>query len=73
MPADDLGVGTLGVYGGSSYETLELDRIAAAGKRFENGHSHRLCTPTRVGLMTGPGIPSLAQSTPRSITRHEND
>ena len=51
--ADDLGVETLGVYGGTSYETPELDRIAAEGMRFENGHSQPLCTPTRVKLMTG--------------------
>ena len=51
--ADDLGAETLGVYGGSSYETPELDRIAAEGMRFENGHSQPLCTPTRVKLMTG--------------------
>ena len=51
--ADDLGVETLGVYGGTSYETPELDRIAAEGVRFENGHSQPLCTPTRVKLMTG--------------------
>ncbi len=51
--ADDLGVETLGVYSGSSYETPELDRIAAEGMRFENGHSQPLCTPTRVKLMTG--------------------
>ena len=51
--ADDLGVETLGVYGGSSYETPELDRIADEGMRFENGHSQPLCTPTRVKLMTG--------------------
>ncbi len=51
--ADDLGVETLGVYGGSSYETPELDRIVAEGMRFENGHSQPLCTPTRVKLMTG--------------------
>ena len=51
--ADDLGVETLGTYGGTSYETPELDRIAAEGMRFENGHSQPLCTPTRVKLMTG--------------------
>ncbi|MDE2977242.1 MAG: sulfatase-like hydrolase/transferase, partial [Acidobacteriota bacterium] len=51
--ADDLGVETLGAYGGTSYETPELDRIAAEGMRFENGHSQPLCTPTRVKLMTG--------------------
>jgi len=45
--ADDLGVETLGTYGGTSYETPELDRIAAEGMRFENGHSQPLCTPTR--------------------------
>ena len=51
--ADDLGVETLGVYGGSSYETPQLDRIAGEGMRFDNGHSQPLCTPTRVKLMTG--------------------
>jgi len=51
--ADDLGVETLGVYGGTSYDTPELDRIATEGMRFENGHSQPLCTPTRVKLMTG--------------------
>ncbi len=51
--ADDLGVETLGAYGGSSYRTPELDRLAAEGLRFDHGHSQPLCTPTRVKLMTG--------------------
>lgn len=51
--ADDLGVETLGTYGGSSYSTPELDRLAAEGMRFDHGHSQPLCTPTRVKLMTG--------------------
>jgi len=51
--ADDLGAETIGAYGGTSYRTPEIDRIAAEGMRFENGHSQPLCTPTRVKLMTG--------------------
>ena len=51
--ADDLGAETLGSYGGTSYATPELDRLAVEGMRFDNGHSQPLCTPTRVKIMTG--------------------
>lgn len=51
--ADDLGYETLGSYGGVSYDTPVLDRMAATGVRFENAHAQPLCTPTRVSLMTG--------------------
>ena len=51
--ADDLGVETLGAYGGTSYETPHLDRLAASGVRFEHAHAMPLCTPSRVQLMTG--------------------
>ena len=39
--------------GGESYQTPNLDRLAAEGMRFENCHVQPLCTPTRVQLMTG--------------------
>ncbi|MEM6886297.1 MAG: sulfatase-like hydrolase/transferase [Verrucomicrobiota bacterium] len=51
--ADDLGVETLGAYGGQSYATPVLDRLAADGVRFDHAHAQPLCTPTRVSLMTG--------------------
>jgi arylsulfatase A len=51
--ADDFGHECVGANGGESYQTPHLDRLAAGGVRFENAHSHPLCTPTRVALMTG--------------------
>lgn len=51
--ADDLGMETLGCYGGESYATPHLDQIANQGMRFENCYSTPLCTPSRVQLMTG--------------------
>ena len=51
--ADDLGYECLGCYGGTSYRTPNLDRMAAKGVRFNHGYAQPLCTPTRVQLMTG--------------------
>jgi arylsulfatase A-like enzyme len=51
--ADDLGYECLGCYGGSSYRTPNLDRLAAAGVRFTHAYSQPLCTPTRTQLLTG--------------------
>jgi arylsulfatase A-like enzyme len=51
--ADDVGAETIGSYGGESYQTPQLDRLAADGMRFEHGHAQPLCTPSRVKLMTG--------------------
>lgn len=51
--ADDFGYECVTANGGESYETPNLDRLAAAGVRFEHCHSQPLCTPTRVQLMTG--------------------
>ena len=51
--ADDLGYETLGCYGGTSYRTPNLDRLAATGTRFDHAYATPLCTPTRVQLMTG--------------------
>src|SRR6476660_7853531 len=51
--ADDLGYETLGANGGQSYKTPNLDALAAAGMRFNRCFVQPLCTPTRVGLMTG--------------------
>ena len=51
--SDDLGYETLGCYGGTSYQTPNLDNLAKTGARFNNAHVQPLCTPTRVQLMSG--------------------
>jgi len=51
--ADDLGVEGLGCYGGTSYATPNLDKLAQGGMKFENCHSTPKCSPSRVTLMTG--------------------
>lgn len=51
--ADDLGVECLGSYGGLSYQTPHLDRLAAEGLRFTHAYAQPLCTNTRIQLMTG--------------------
>ncbi|MEH6582932.1 MAG: sulfatase-like hydrolase/transferase [Halioglobus sp.] len=51
--SDDVGAETVGVYGGESYQTPQLDRLANDGVRFDYGHAQPLCTPSRVKIMTG--------------------
>lgn len=51
--ADDFGYECVTANGGQSYQTPHVDRLAAAGMRFEQCHVQPLCTPTRVQLMTG--------------------
>ena len=52
--ADDLGWGDLGVYGGRSTLTPNLDRLAARGTRLVNYYStSAVCTPARASLLTG--------------------
>ena len=51
--ADDLGVEGVGSYGGTSYKTPALDRLAREGMRFEHAYAQPLCTNTRIQLMTG--------------------
>jgi arylsulfatase A len=51
--ADDFGYECVTANGGESYQTPNLDRLAATGMRFENCHVQPLCTPTRAQLMTG--------------------
>ncbi|MFP6762174.1 MAG: sulfatase-like hydrolase/transferase, partial [Planctomycetaceae bacterium] len=51
--ADDVGIEGLGCYGGISYRTPHLDRLAAAGMRFNHAYAQPLCTNTRIQLMTG--------------------
>lgn len=51
--ADDFGYECVGANGGESYNTPNLDKLAADGMRFEHCYVQPLCTPTRVQLMTG--------------------
>ena len=51
--ADDVGRELLGCYGGQSYATPNLDRLAAKGTRFETCYATPVCSPTRVQLLTG--------------------
>ncbi len=52
--ADDLGYGDLSCYGATKILTPNLDRLAASGIRFTNGHAtSATCTPSRYALMTG--------------------
>ena len=51
--ADDLGYECLACNGGESYQTPELDKLAASGVRYTNCFSQPLCTPSRVQIMTG--------------------
>ncbi|MFT6619062.1 MAG: sulfatase-like hydrolase/transferase [Verrucomicrobiia bacterium] len=51
--ADDVGREVLGSYGGSSYQTPHLDRLAADGMRFTHCYSMPVCHPTRVCLLSG--------------------
>lgn len=51
--ADDIGYECYGAYGGTSYKTPVLDRLAANGMRFDHAYSNPVCTPTRVKIMTG--------------------
>lgn len=52
--ADDMGWGDLSCYGRPDYRTPNLDRLAQQGMRFTNAYSAApVCTPTRVGFLTG--------------------
>lgn len=52
--ADDLGYGDLSCYGATQIKTPNLEKLAAGGVRFTNGHStSATCTPSRYALMTG--------------------
>jgi arylsulfatase A-like enzyme len=52
--ADDVGWGDAGCYGATKIKTPNIDRLAAEGRRFDNGHaSAAVCTPTRYSLISG--------------------
>jgi arylsulfatase A len=51
--ADDVGREVLGCYGGTSYETPHLDRLAAQGMKFDRFFVCPVCHPSRTTLLTG--------------------
>ncbi len=51
--ADDIGIEGFGCYGGTSYKTPNIDKLAATGLRYTHAYSQPLCTPTRLQVMTG--------------------
>jgi arylsulfatase A len=51
--ADDIGIEGLGCYGGQSYNTPALDKLASQGIRFTHAYAQPLCSNTRIQLMTG--------------------
>ncbi len=51
--ADDVGRDAIGCYGGESYATPCIDRLASRGLRFEHFYAAPVCHPTRIALLTG--------------------
>lgn len=51
--ADDVGCDAIGCYGGESYPTPNIDRLAADGMRFTQCYSMPSCHPSRICLLTG--------------------
>jgi len=51
---DDVGFGDVGIYGSKMISTPNIDRLAAEGLRFTDGHcAAATCTPSRFSLLTG--------------------
>lgn len=51
---DDLGYGDLSCYGAVKVKTPEVDKLAAGGLKFTDGHcSASTCTPSRFAILTG--------------------
>ena len=46
--ADDLGVDGFNCYGGTTYRTPRLDKLATEGLRFTHAYAQPLCTNTRI-------------------------
>jgi arylsulfatase A-like enzyme len=70
--ADDLGWKDLGCYGSYSYQTPNIDKLAAEGIRFTNYHAYPTCSPSRCGIITGMdparvGITSPSCHDPRVV------
>ena len=59
---DDIGYGTMDVFGGP-VETPNMRRIAEMGVRYANFHTTALCSPTRSSLLTGRNATSNGMAT----------
>jgi arylsulfatase A-like enzyme len=67
--ADDLGFADLGCYGRRDYATPAIDALAAGGVLMRQGYSNSaVCSPTRVGLITGRYQHRLEAGLPEPIT-----
>lgn len=51
--ADDLGMESLECFGGTSFTTPTMNRLARQGIRFTRCYSQPICTPSRNKIMTG--------------------
>ena len=49
---DDVGFGTCSTFGGP-IPTPGVDKVAAAGLKYNQFHTTALCSPTRASLLTG--------------------
>jgi arylsulfatase A-like enzyme len=70
--ADDLGYGDLSSYGAADLRTPHVDRLVAAGMRFDNFYANcPVCSPTRASLLTGRypelvGVPGVIRTHPEN-------
>ncbi len=71
MLADDVGCDAIGCYGGESYATPNIDRLAATGMRFTHCYSMPSCHPTRICLLTGRYPRRLGNPQWGSFPRHD--
>lgn len=51
--ADDVGSDAIGCYGGQSFPTPHIDKLAAGGMQFSHAFAMPVCHPSRVSLSTG--------------------
>jgi len=65
---DDLGYGDLSSYGATDLRTPHIDRLMAAGIRFDNFYANcPVCSPTRAALLSGrypdmAGVPGVVRT-----------
>ena len=57
--ADDVGREAIGCYGGESYPTPNIDRLAREGMKFDHFYAAPVCHPTRVALISGRYLHSV--------------
>jgi len=66
--ADDLGYGDLSSYGATDLKTPNIDKLVAAGMRFDNFYANcPVCSPTRASLLSGRypdmvGVPGVIRT-----------